>query len=176
MRAWCNGCTRPFQGLSAGSSPVARSTSLLAARRQPRPQGAAPPGGSPAVAISAYDLALLYLVEDALPAAVGQGLPDVEALVTKVIELEHHRVGLAAVDARMLLEEPEEVARPLKRKRLLALSRLIDVTLPVRRVVTLVIRGSAGSAQAVALASVDAPPGEVLQRLLLTAVPAPFGS
>lgn len=48
-RAWCNGCTRPFQGLSAGSSPVARFTAPDAGSGSPvrdRPGAQSGDGGS----------------------------------------------------------------------------------------------------------------------------------
>ena len=45
-RAWCNGCTRPFQGLSTGSSPVARSATT-GVRRWHGPRGVAQSGSAP---------------------------------------------------------------------------------------------------------------------------------
>ena len=59
------------------------------------------------MAVRADDLALLNLIEDALPSAVGEGLADVERLVLDVVELEYDGVGLTAVHARMGLEECE---------------------------------------------------------------------
>jgi hypothetical protein len=51
------------------------------------------------------DLALCHLVEDALPIAVSEPLADSELLVPQVVELQHDRVPLAAIDARMLMQE-----------------------------------------------------------------------
>ena len=98
-------CTRPFQGLRTSSILVTRL--LPRGLREGHAKVSAAPGGSPAVTIRAHHLALLDLLEDALPTAVGQACPDVEELVAKVIELEDDGVRLAAVGARMLLEEPE---------------------------------------------------------------------
>jgi hypothetical protein len=50
----------------------------------------------------------------------------------KVVELEHDRVALAAVDARMFVEVVKEIGGALESERLLPGSRLIDVALPVR--------------------------------------------
>jgi len=47
-------------------------------------------------------LALCHLVEDALPGPVPEPCPDAKLLVSKVIELEHDRILLTAVHARML--------------------------------------------------------------------------
>jgi hypothetical protein len=48
------------------------------------------------------DVALGHLVENTLPRAVSNPLSDAEFLVPEVIELEHDRVPLAAIDARVL--------------------------------------------------------------------------
>jgi len=57
------------------------------------------------MAVCADDLALLDLVEDALPPAIRDGLPDVEQLVvTDVVELEDYWVPLPAVDAGVAAE------------------------------------------------------------------------
>ncbi len=45
------------------------------------------------------DVAGVDLVENRLPATVAQTFGDVEVLVPEVVELEHERVSLAAVDA-----------------------------------------------------------------------------
>ena len=46
-----------------------------------------------------------------MPVAVAQAFGDVEPLVSEVVELEHERIGLAAVDARPLAKEGHEVVR-----------------------------------------------------------------
>jgi hypothetical protein len=45
------------------------------------------------------DLALCHLVEDALPIAVPEPVVDPELLVPQMVELQHDRIPLAAVDA-----------------------------------------------------------------------------
>lgn len=61
-------------------------------------------------------------------------------LLAEMVELEHDRVGLTAVRARMLLEELDQVCGALQRERLLACPYLIDVSLPVGQVVLAVVR------------------------------------
>ena len=78
------------------------------------------------MAVRADDLAFRDLLEDALPVAVGKRLANVELLVGEVIELEDHRVGLTAVDARDGAEETQQVVRALDRQRLFTGSRLIE--------------------------------------------------
>jgi hypothetical protein len=55
------------------------------------------------MAVRAHDLALLDLLEDALPIPVRQRVADVEGLVVRihVIELENDRVVFSAIHARM---------------------------------------------------------------------------
>jgi hypothetical protein len=50
------------------------------------------------------DLALCHLVEDALPIAVPEPLSDPELLVPQVVELQHDRIALTAIDTRMLTQ------------------------------------------------------------------------
>jgi hypothetical protein len=47
------------------------------------------------------DVTFRNLVDHALPVAVAHALADAEDLVPSVVELEHERVALAAVEARM---------------------------------------------------------------------------
>ena len=61
------------------------------------------------MAVRADDLALLNLLEDALPAALVERLADLELLVTKVVELEYDRIVLAAVDAWVRAEVLDEL-------------------------------------------------------------------
>jgi hypothetical protein len=97
-------------------------------------------------------------------------------LIPEVVELEDDRVVLAAVHAAVICEVRQEKARALESERLLPLSRLVDIPLPVRRVVALVVGGSARPAEAVELTPRPATPGEIVQRLQLAAVTAPFHS
>jgi hypothetical protein len=68
------------------------------------------------------DVALCNLVEDVLPIAVGQALRNSEQLVSQVVELENHRIALAAISAGMLAEEGNQVLGPFFNHRLLALT------------------------------------------------------
>src|ERR1700742_4687789 len=61
------------------------------------------------------DVALGDLVEDRLPVTVAEALSDAEALVAQVVELEHERIALAAVDAGVLVEEAD--GKPPARQR-----------------------------------------------------------
>jgi hypothetical protein len=103
------------------------------------------------VTVCAHDLALVDLVEDALPVAVRQGLADVERLVAEVVELENHRVALAAVDAWVALEVGDQVRRPLKCQPLFSDTGLIDVPAPIGEIVLVVVLDAAGTAEVVAL-------------------------
>jgi DNA-binding LacI/PurR family transcriptional regulator len=55
------------------------------------------------------DLALADLGEHRLPAVIADAFGDVEALVAEMVELEHERIALAAVDARSLAKERHEL-------------------------------------------------------------------
>lgn len=59
-----------------------------------------------------------------------------------MVELEHHRVALPAVHARVLAQESDEVFVPLQNQNALAHGGLFDVTLPIRREM-LLLAGSA---------------------------------
>jgi hypothetical protein len=59
------------------------------------------------------DLALCNLVEDVLPIAIPDAVGDPELLLSKMIELEHDGIVLAAVDAGMLAKESDQILRPL---------------------------------------------------------------
>jgi hypothetical protein len=94
---------------------------------------------------------------------------DAEGLVAKVVELEHHWILLSAVDARMRSEELDQIDGPFERQPLLLHTRLLDVALPVRRVMLLAVSRPAWLAEAVSLPLLLPPPGEVLGPLQLTA-------
>jgi hypothetical protein len=87
------------------------------------------------------DLALCHLVEDALPLAVSQALPNAELLVAQVIELEHDRIRLSAVQAEMLTQVGDEVGDPLCDELSLAAPSSVDVSPAVSRVVLLLVPG-----------------------------------
>jgi hypothetical protein len=59
------------------------------------------------VAVAADHLALLDLLENAVPTSVRELGADRELLFPQVIELKNLRVVLTAVDARMILEVSE---------------------------------------------------------------------
>jgi hypothetical protein len=69
-----------------------------------------------------------------------------------VIELQHERVRLSAVNARMRLEELDQILGPFRRKRALSPSGVLDVLRSVVGVVLVVIIGAAGLAVVVPLA------------------------
>jgi hypothetical protein len=91
----------------------------------------------------------------------SRALRDVELLVAEVIELEHERIGLTAVDARPLAEELHEISRALGDKRLLAAQCVRYVALALRRVVGSFVVRPAGTAVVVPLRPCLAAPGEV---------------
>jgi hypothetical protein len=66
------------------------------------------------------NVALGHLVENALPRAVSKSLSDAEFLVSKVVELEHDRVALAAVDARVFTQVRHQILDALSDQSLLA--------------------------------------------------------
>src|SRR5215212_8382363 len=86
-----------------------------------------------------------------------------------MIELENDRVALAAVDAWMVVEVLDQKFRPLRVSPPVPCLRETDVLLTVRQVVLASILGLTGSAVVVALALRTAAPGEVRERLVLTA-------
>lgn len=59
------------------------------------------------------------LIEHGLPIAVGEACGDVEVLVSEMVELQHERVDLAAVNAWLLAEELDEIGRALSHDGLL---------------------------------------------------------
>lgn len=178
-RVWCNGCTRAFHALSAGSSPVARL--VLVGRfaasgivDKQRPSERSPPCCPAAMAVGAHDLALGDLVENALPVAVTDRRSDVEGLVLEVIELEHHGVTLPTIDARVQREEFDQVRPALAGQALFQDSGAIDIPLAMRRVMLLAVGRATRSAHGVALPALFASPREVVERLLSGASAAAF--
>jgi len=117
-------------------------------------------------------VALCHLVEDALPIAVSYPARDRKFLVPEVVELEHHRVLLAAIHAGMFSEKRDQVLVALRQHGHLATSSLFDIPGAVRVVVLLLVRRPAGSAVVVALTARLAPPREFVLLLLVSASPA----
>lgn len=85
-----------------------------------RTREAAPLGGAATMTVCTNDVALGHLVENALPRAVSKSLPDAEFLVSEVIELEHDRVALAAVDAWVLTQVGHQILDAFSDQGLLA--------------------------------------------------------
>jgi hypothetical protein len=104
------------------------------------------------VAVSADDLALCDLVQNALPPAIVYRGSDRESLVADVVELEDDRVCFAAVDARVRFEVLDEIHGPIAKHLSLQLRRLIDVALAVGLVVLSAVGRAAWPAEIVALA------------------------
>jgi hypothetical protein len=80
----------------------------------------APLRGAASMTVCTNDLALCHLVKNALPGPVPKTRPDAELLVAKVVELEHDRIALAAVRARVLAQIGDQILDPLCDERLLA--------------------------------------------------------
>ncbi len=94
-----------------------------------------PAGGSSSMTVCTNDVACGDLVEDRLPVAVADAFGDVETLVSEVVELEDEWIRLAAVNARPLAEEVDEIGGALRYDRSLAAQRVRDVALAMLRVV-----------------------------------------
>jgi hypothetical protein len=69
-----------------------------------RADEATPTSGAASMTVCTNDLALCHLVEHRLPTMVPPDRCDAEFLVPQVVELEHDRVGLAAIRAGMLAQ------------------------------------------------------------------------
>lgn len=132
----------------------------------------APLRGAASMTVCTNDLALCHLVENALPGSVSKAIADAELLVSQMVELEHDRIGLAAIHARVLAQIGDQVLDPLSDGSLPASPGRIDIPLAVRRVVLLLVGGPAGAAVVIPLASGFPTPGEVLRLLFLPAAPA----
>jgi hypothetical protein len=93
--------------------------------------------------------------------------------VAQVVELEHNRIGLTAIDARMCPEVLEEVGRALEPQPLFLDSRLLDVARAVRLVVLPPVCRPAQPAEAVSLSAGLPLPGEFIVRFDLSTPLAP---
>ena len=96
---------------------------------------------------------------------IEEVLADIEGLVADVVELEHDRVRLPALDARMRSELLDQSECALVTEPTLHHRRLVDVALPVWEVVLLAKGGATRPAEGVTLALGLPPPGELLGRL-----------
>jgi hypothetical protein len=126
-----------------------------------RAREAGPEGGSSTMTVCTNDVARGDLVEDRLPVAVADAFGDVEALVSEVVELEHEWIRLAAVHARSLAEEVDEVGGTLRDDRSLVAEGVRYVALAMLRVMLAFVLRSASPAVVVALPARLPAPGEV---------------
>jgi len=94
------------------------------------------------MAVGADDLAFRDLLDDGLSAVIEEVLTDIEGLVADVVELEHDRVRLPALDARMRSEVLDQSECALVTEPTLHHRCLVDVALPVGEVVLLAIGGA----------------------------------
>jgi hypothetical protein len=133
---------------------------------------AAPLSGAASVTVCTNDLALCNLVEDALPIAVLNSLRNAKLLVPEMVELKHDRIGLSAIDARVLAQIDDEEFEALDDQSPLSDSCLLDVPLTIGLVVLLLVRGAARPAVVVALPPSLPPPSEIVQRLFPRTAPA----
>jgi hypothetical protein len=157
-------------GIEPASSPWKGEALPLSYHRASE---AAPLRGATSMTVCTNDLALCHLVEDALPIAVSESIADSELLVPEVIELEHHRIALSAIDAGVIAEVGDQIVDPLGDGCLPALSRSVDVAPPVRTVVDLLVRRTTGTAVVVPLPLRFPSPSELLKGLAHRASPTP---
>jgi hypothetical protein len=101
------------------------------------------------------------LVEHCLPVAGAYAYRDGEVLVSEMVELQDERVGLAAVNARALTEELDEIGHALRDEDLFSAYGVRDIALAVCRIVRLLIGRSARAAVVVPLAARLPVPSEV---------------
>jgi hypothetical protein len=132
------------------------------------------PRSPPTMAVSANDIALRDLFEDPVPVVIRQPSSDVEALVAKVIELEHHRIGLSTVAAGVCFEVREQDLRALPKALPLLHRGSILVQITVLQIVRPPILGAAGAAMRSPRAA-TASPNELYDRPLSPTPAAPFG-
>jgi hypothetical protein len=117
------------------------------------------------MAVGANHLALLDLLEDGLPAATGELMPDVEALVLEVVELEDKRIPFAAICTRVATKELEQKTGSRLRSLSLATCFGIDVLLAIRQVVLTTICRPTRPAHVVPLELPSPSPSELLHWL-----------
>jgi hypothetical protein len=116
--------------------------------------------GSSSMTVCTNDVALCNLIDDALPVSVPETASDVESFVATVVEFQHDGVRLAAVDARMLCEEIDEVANPFNCQPSLSLQRIRYITLAIGDIVLVVVVRTARSAVVIPLTACFSPPGK----------------
>ena len=175
-RAWCNGRTRPFQGLSAGSSPVARSQAcpvfrfLSEGREEHHADGRFGGGGS-----SRKQPRTSRSPRGWFPTP-GRRV----RLRSRTACSQHSRGRTRARQDRFLRSRRRDGSRKLDKELRpfvpqlpLTFPSLLYVSLLVRQVVLAVVRGMARATHVVALAHILSPPRELRERLELPTPSAP---
>jgi hypothetical protein len=105
--------------------------------------------------VRAHDVAVLDLVENPLPPVSLGAVSDVELLLAGVVELQDHRVRLAAIHAGVRRIELEQELGSFAAANALASDRLVDVPLPVLQVVlTTVLTTTRAAIRVVAAAAI----------------------
>ncbi|HEX6204659.1 MAG TPA: hypothetical protein VFZ29_02485 [Solirubrobacterales bacterium] len=127
-----------------------------------RAEEAAPYCGAAPMTVCTNDVALCNLVEHVLPAPALKACRDREFLVPQVVELQHDRIVLAAVDAGVFSQEGDDKKGPLFDQGFLALPGSGDVALFVGPIVLPLVLGPAGTAIGLSLPLLPAVPGEFL--------------
>jgi hypothetical protein len=153
-------------GIEPASSPWKGEALPLSYHRADE---AAPLCGAASMTVCTNDVALVYLVEDALPIAIFEALRDAEPLVAQMVELKHHWVALAAVHAGVIGEVAEKENGALRGDNPLPRLGGVDIPLAIRGVVLLLVIGATGPAVIVTLSFVLPPPGKLLDGLRLSA-------
>ncbi len=108
-------------------------------------------GGSATVTVCTNYLALVDLAKDCLPVPVPYAGRYTEFLVGQVIELQHDRVCLPAVDAGVPAEKRDQEQHPFCDERFFPPPRRGDVPLTVGEIVLAFVGGSAWTAIGIAL-------------------------
>lgn len=119
--------------------------------------------------VGAGYLTLFDFREDVGPRTVGERLPNSEAFVPQVVEVQYDRIGLAAIDTGVgseVFDEPDHALEPH-----LTPSGAVYLDIPrlVPLVVLLAVLRAARTAIRVALSCLRPLHGEVIQRLHLAA-------
>jgi hypothetical protein len=112
------------------------------------------------VTVCTNDFALCNLVEHRLPIAIPDARGDTEDLVAEMVELEHARIGLAAVRARVRGEEIEQEPNPPVELGVLPPLGLGDVSGSIGQVVLAAVGSATRAAVVVALPLRTTSPGE----------------
>ena len=99
------------------------------------------------MAVCAYDVTFVDLIQHALPVSITKALADRERLVGEVVELQDEGIVFPAVDARVCAQELHQIGNPLPADSSLTATCPIDIELSIRRVVRLCVCGPAASTE-----------------------------